>query len=408
MSTMFRSSVEKSNTAEGDEHIYYNGTIFNNTTAPIRAEFNESRTVPLLETPADWKMAFVRFYIPGNLIPLLTLESTPQPFPALPTLPYFVTIEFPVGNFITQQLDFVSDNVNYFLSNDPLFNNPSISFYTTLLKMVNNAFSAIWVANPGLGGTTYPPSFHYDTSDSSIRLTTEAQIFYPGRLLANNVVDPAAPKIWMSYNLGIFFDAFPNFFNSYTDTVQGINLWVDYDHGDNQTFIASFPATTFIQTIQESNSLYLWSDMARIVFTSGQIPIRQEAQFSHLTNSNNVQAPILIDFAPVLNNTFQVHDVFQYAPPSQYRWIDLKGTTPLIAIDTKIFIQKKNGDLQPLFIAPNQVISFKMLFQKKTKEYSGIVLPSMEMSNSSSPPLLLGTGIEEEQQNHTKSKRRFH
>lgn len=393
----FRSYIERGDDIQGEENIYYNAKIFNDTSLPVNAVFEDPRTTPILQNPNQYELTFTRFYIPLNLASLLTLDTSfvgPNP------LNYFVSAEIIGGPIFTQQLVFIPDNVNFSLAS-----NPSISFYTTFLRMINVAYATMWALNPALTAITiYPPNFHYDTSDSSIRLTTEDGKFYPAFGIPGVSI-----KLWTNYPTGVLLDAFPNFFNSYTDIARGVNIWVAQNHGDNQVSIASIPGNlTFVETIQESNSLYLWSDLQRIIFTTGTIPVRQEFQ---LANSLNVQFPIITDFEPVLDTSFQVHDVIQYIP-TIYKWIDLTGSTPLTNLDIKIYIQKKDGTQTLLQIAPNQTIAFKMLFRKKKLKDQGIQLSNIPQGSQNAITAVGGGCItcgnrpgEDDNNNYSSSKK---
>lgn len=125
---------------------------------------------------------------------------------------------------------------------------------------------------------------------------------------------------------------------------------------------------------QESNTLYLWNELRSILFTTGTITVRSESvptlnSSGDVLQVNNNSLKILTDFepqsaSPTSGGSFK--NYFQYYPQGPYRLLDLTGTRELTYIDFQIFCQNSLGVITPLLIPPNQSVSVKIMFMKKT------------------------------------------
>lgn len=131
---------------------------------------------------------------------------------------------------------------------------------------------------------------------------------------------------------------------------------------------------TGLSMSQESNTLYLWNELRTILFTTGTITVRNEAvpllnAAGQVQQVNNNSLKILTDFepqsaSPTSGGSFK--NYFQFYPQGPYRLLDLTGTRELSYIDFQIFWQNSLGVIFPLLIPPNQSVSVKIMFMKKS------------------------------------------
>ena len=127
---------------------------------------------------------------------------------------------------------------------------------------------------------------------------------------------------------------------------------------------------------QEIPTVQQWNPITAIVLTSTSLPVIPNNTSGNLTindiknatttipvnNSNNTLAiPILTDYS-----TEGLYKNFlYYVPTSEYRRLQLYGSTPLTSIDLELFWRDRLGVLNPFLISSNTTITIKMLFEKK-------------------------------------------
>lgn len=238
-----------------------------------------------------------------------------------------------------------------------------------------------------------------------------------------NFTDDLQPlKIWFNTNLWNFFTNFEKLYNGNTPALYNTN-------GKNYNIIvkptgindAVIPAiyedfgtdVSGYRMSQEFVTLYDWNALRNIVFFTSAIPIRSEgipadifapwnvsttysagvrvsytnSTYESLQNSNvgnqpdisptywkiaaNIGSsasyqPILTDFQISVENGPEARSYAQYVPTSEYRLIDLTGTTPLNNIDIQVYWQDKFRTLYPLYINPLDSLDMKLLFRRKT------------------------------------------
>jgi hypothetical protein len=79
-------------------------------------------------------------------------------------------------------------------------------------------------------------------------------------------------------------------------------------------------------------------------------------------NSNTLAIPILTDYS-----TEGLYKNFlYYVPTSEYRRLQLYGSTPLTSIDLQVYWRDRLGALNPFLLTSNTTVTVKMLFEKKS------------------------------------------
>ena len=132
---------------------------------------------------------------------------------------------------------------------------------------------------------------------------------------------------------------------------------------------------------QEYPSLFLMTDIRKVVFTSSLIPVTQEylapPQVANVNNSpitQNTSRPILTDFEIVneisVNNP--VMGYISYVPSGEYKLVNLTSDSNLRSFDVQVSYQDTEGNLYPIFIQPGDLLSVKFMFRKKSFNKGGI------------------------------------
>lgn len=353
------------------DHIYYNVTITNPTNQPIAAKFEETRTQSILTNPSNYTTSIIRFYFPGNLIPLFYFPDEGG------SEQYWVTLEYPSSKGVTTKY-----SVQVVYGVPPGMSIPldrAIFSFQEFLEMVNNAFFNAYKNMRDDGNTAdFPeplndfaamppvftlfdgtvPRFEYDPATQLFFLKAKNDIYFPA--MSTPAVGSSV-RIWMNRNLSNFFDAMYGFANGYDNA----------DHRDFMAYVSfsginRIPEQDLSSRISwmptEVNTHYLWNTVKRLIVTTGIIPIVNEYIFT--LNGQNQQQSILTDFEPMATGDQRTNDVYQYFPMGPLRKTNLISTEPLNKFDCSVFWEDKNGNIHPLMISPRQMCTIKFLFER--------------------------------------------
>ncbi len=337
------------------DHVYYNIVITNNSpTFPIVATYNSSRTTALLTNPSDYYVSIVRFRVGLQQVPIFVFTD----------LLYSVTISNG-GNDYKTSLIYVPFYSNALSPASP--DNRYVYSYQQFIDSINNALSSSFVAS-GLAGVA--PYMTFDPVTQLCSLNASSNFHDPLLSDENQTI-----KIWFNTELWQFFSNFEKIFNGYQDLLnKNFNIIVKPTGNNNITIPADFGGPTAgYKMTQEFVSLSNWNALRNIVFLTGSIPIRAEGvpaqsptNNNQISNNNPASAylPILTDFQ--ISDDGPQRNFVSYVPTSEYRLVDLVGTTPLMTIDLSAYWLDKNNNLYPIYINPLDSLSVKLLFRKKT------------------------------------------
>jgi hypothetical protein len=341
-----------------EDNVYLNVIFQNNPDDPnleTIAEYNVTKTQPIIDKPSNYYVSVIRFDVPLNGIPLFIAPIIPnQPNPNLTPL------EFGINGFTTNVIYKPDNYLTPPIQNQPKqvitpyyfvysFQNFITSFNDALLICYNNS------GQPGGAG---PPFFVFDPPTQLIYLIVPIQ----------------------------FVNSFPSLtINQYTaNYLEGFRL--RYLSSNLLEFVLentnyngfskigqNFPVQTppkYLVISQEYPCMDYWLSLRKIVLISNTIPIHFEyiPAFDSITGAQTsvtTSLPILTDFVPNVEYPKDARSIAVYNPLSQYRLIDLKGENPIYSIDLKIYWQDKLGNYYPLYIQILQQASVKIVFLKK-------------------------------------------
>lgn len=350
---------------------------------PVMAEYNVSKTIPILNKASDYYCSVIRFDIPLNATPLMIMPIIPnQGDPNL--TPMIIGISYN-GTTYPIHLSYVADNV----MTAPVQNQTKqvispyyyVYTYQTLITMINVALLSVYTT-AGLAAlfpTAIQPFFYFDPATDLINLVAHTMF--------TKVVSPAVarPEIFMNTALINYLEAFE------------VKFWgYNQPNGMDFTFMLTNPVTPYelfgttyvyppytgtppnpqiytadpiyYRYTQEYSIMQYWSSLRKIVITTMNIPVNTEyiPAANNPTSSAPTSFPILTDFVPSVDNAGQSRAIAYYYPTSQYRLIDLLSDDPLKRIDLKIYWEDKDGNLYPLTVSIFQQINVKLAFIKKS------------------------------------------
>lgn len=316
----------------------YNKAQVNAVNYPVRCETNIQQASNILENASNYKMAIERFTVPGN-IPMFIYPDNGNDL-------YRVEIYNTTSNLYSiKNLNY--NPVNTFRQFENKLYPRGFYSYIEFLNLVNSAILSAHnelKANDNTYTSSYAPYLRYEASSQLFSLT------FPIVWLNNTNW-----QLRFSYNLYISY--FPSFASKDNDTVVPTHLPVEIymnsllgneKPNDNTSYI--------IYT--ESPCVACWQQLQKILFTTNTIPVNSEI----ISSSDNRTRSVLLDFEPTPDNQSTIP--FQYFA-STYRWVDLISYNPLNNIQLAVLIQYKDGDVYPLYIAPNEGFTVKMIIRGK-------------------------------------------
>ena len=235
------------------------------------------------------------------------------------------------------------------------------------------------LAPPLLAGSA--PPYSYDTYDQNLANTAG----FTGRVI----------KLYMNTPLSNLLNSFPTVFQGNTQfnlTTGTEDMIVVYNNQFQNTTGGSRPSYPLIQGAssvtpipqiivpQEHSTTILFSPISALVFSTSLLPVQntllsKPAIFnfydgvtsSNLRSSgnNNVTAPVLTDFELQGATGTSSQTRITYVPTAEYRMLDLRGTTPVNAVEGSVFWKDKFSGLHRFNLAAGCAASIKILFRRK-------------------------------------------
>ncbi len=337
------------------DHIYYDINLVNNTNDYQIANLVENRTTALLHNPNDYHLSIVRYTIPTTFLPLFIYANANNL--AVDTT-YSVTLRYSNTDFRTYLIYTPQNNVSS-TSQRRFFIYSYQHFIDMINTALNTSYLALKTAFPGATVTT-PPYMVYNPETGYFSIIAETAYASGYELYMNNA-------------LYSFFDNFNAYFYGFQQTNgKDYLIYIKNTGGNtiNQSPPPSYPSILSYVMTQEYSSTYLFNNVRALVFSSSLLGIRMESYNTvGGVNAGNSMRPVLTDFEFNLASGSQnstLRNYVQYFSRGEYRLIDIIQTQPIYMVDIQIYFQLQNGDLYPLYIAPGEFISIKIMFRDRS------------------------------------------
>jgi hypothetical protein len=352
-----------------------NGPGIPNPTVPsigedvLPAYFKTTKTAPILYNPEDYYCSIVRFVVPLASIPITIVPIVPNTYinPGSPGNPNLTTLIIGfsfAGNNYSRYVEYI--NVNPGL-NPPIQNQPVqvvteyyyVYSYQQILDSINKTLILLWV-DAGLNvafPTLTPPFFSYDFALELINV-----------VVPNNMVSLTTPPVVMYMNNSTlnYLDGFPSLFYGFNQPYGKDYVFQFFQNAENAYPTPFSPGTLQYKFVQEYNTLFFWSTLRKLFFTSTTLPVVNEITQSNTGEGVYTSFPILTDFALDSDSVGSSRSVAIYNPQGQYRLVSLSGNTPISSVDVRIFWSDSNGNIYPLTLPQDQSASIKIGFFKKS------------------------------------------
>lgn len=324
------------------DNVYYNLSITNTSNVSIPAKFTDIKNQSILDDPWNYYMTIARFSIPNQSTPMVQ---------NWPDNRFYITL-FLNGTPYSAPVNYISYNS---------LNQRYVYSYQHICDMVNLGFNNAFVLIPVLllpAGLTQAPYITFDTNSAKYSLWCQ-QTYDP-------TINPITVQIWFNNLLYYLFDNW----NVFSAGEQQANH-MDYRMIIQNTHI-NIPVTPagYYQFQQEYQATFNLQQLKSIRFISNLIPVRPEYVPSELNENNNElnSIQIVTDFEPnsETGSASVFRNVLQYVPSGEYRLIDGLHSTPLSKIDVSVFWVDTVGDQFQIMVPPNDSITIKFLFIKKS------------------------------------------
>ena len=385
--------------------VYYDVQVSNfgnATTKPNPFHYNDTRNSPYLYNPEGYELSIIRFSIDTGGVPVFIPEIQPnQPDRDLTvykvSLSYFdgSTTFYGNADIIWRPQDLSvskpippSESKNKLQDNNGgYYNCYAYSWFVELVqKAYVDAFLDLFI---NLGGTLPEsdnktedlklPIIYWDTEANKAIIQAQFN-FYD---LKNVSSDPSTPHAGMYMNKSLYniFNSFPAKKLSDNDTLNHANYQIELfsvlaiNVSQIQTDPNSSAASTihpFITFPQETSTVFNWSPITALVFTSNTLPVNPNQVSTPLIynenslsfsrgGSNSATENIVTD---IVSSDGQYRGGIVYTPSAQYRKITLFGNQPLHNLDLNIYYRLKTGEMIPFRLSEGGACTLKLLFEK--------------------------------------------
>ncbi len=341
-------------------------------TQPVPAEYNRTKTLPIIGNCSDYYCSVVRFEIPLDSVPLYVMPIIPnQPDNDLTI--YVVGYNVSGVNY-AENVTYIADNnivlPSGFQNQNGMVVDPYYFVYTynNLLNSVNESLNDLFAIS-GLSGMlpsgTIAPFFTFSPTSQLFSLTVPEQLL-PGS------TSGVGASIFINTPFQTLINSFQFSYNSPGNQPYGADYYfILGDFVDNNTITFSGASGMYVVYTQEYPTTQNWISLRKLLITTNTIPIQSEyvPTFNQngTQNSNAGSLNILTDFTPQIETLAGAsRTIAYYVPTSQYRLIDMKADRPLYNIQLKILWQDKYGNLYPVLISVTQQASIKLAFLKKS------------------------------------------
>jgi len=372
------------------EKLYYDvimSNVSNQNIRPIPARYSEARNQAFLDNPSEYWLSILKLTADTQSLPVWRCIIQPQsPDPNLSV--YSITLTF--GGFSFQAyLQYESQNQAILVPPPPsvnggIQNNSTLYYdvynYQYVPYLFNQTFISAFAGLSALVGlpTIHAPVMTYDT-------TNQTAIIYADSTAYNGADTVGSIGIYFNSATANLFSSFPLFITNLTSaTGENFELQTTLFAETNLGLyppvlpvgspIVQYPCYTLYQEIP---TVQQWNPITALVLTSTSLPVLPNNTSGSLTvndiasspttipvnnNNNTLAIPILTDYS-----TEGLYKNFlYYVPTSEYRRLQLYGSTPLTSIDLELFWRDRLGGLNPFIISSNTTICIKMLFEKKS------------------------------------------
>jgi hypothetical protein len=366
-------------------HVYYDLDIVNNDTTgsnpPPQLRFNEIRNSPYLSSPENYFMSVTRFSLQTPTLPVFIPQVMLGQADINKTI-YSITMSYQVGPTVIeyqQYIPYIPTNLSQPLPSPPLtFQDLTSDYYFVMTyqhwaRMLNNTLTLCYnglnaavIAAGGVLPSPNAPFFEFDPQALLFILDAD-EVGY-----SSSLVSPI--KIFVNSPLYTLLSSFQFTAFGYSGITNGKNYQFDI-YNINNTNVLTLPTYNALQMYQEGSTCALLNPISALVFSTAMLPVQpslvsvpkvfnSDSRLFNVGNNANI-APIMTDFQVPFSPTNTYKPSVEYQPGSEYRLIDMYGTSPLSALEMSVFWKDVYGGLHPFYLGAGCSATVKILFRRK-------------------------------------------
>lgn len=355
------------------DHVYVDGTLYNDTFVTgatgatagpqyVLAQIQQQQTSPIVTDTSQYNLVIARFSIGASFI---------------------ARTEQPNNTDASNAQDWVSLSYNGAYYDTPVIiplatdaiGQPARLVYNiqAWLDLINAAWAASLALVQGAGGPTGPtapgPVMTFDPATAlyTLNVPTYFGVGATGATAGNGI------GVGMSYQLYRGFQSF--------NVLQDSPLL--YNHHDI-TFVREYTGNNvvtldfgptggtgeYLALAQEASWGSSIENTSQLLLTTTSLPVY--AEYIATTNASNPNAGMgnvtlatITDFLIGVDSELASQANGLLYVPSLYRIVSLKGSAPLTLWDVQAYVREIDGTVFPLYLAPGESMSVKLLFLKK-------------------------------------------
>jgi hypothetical protein len=248
---------------------------------------------------------------------------------------------------------------------------PIITSILGTTTLPGNGGSSITINNTSVLGAAVaaaaPPFIQFDTQTKICVLNADIDWY--------NSSSTGSAGIYFNSRLFQLFTGFPYQFQGYGKDPKSYLIPTPTVGNANTLTTNVGTKQQYLQAYQEMSTVGLWNPISSIVFTSTTLPIHATLTSPpkvYSSTSNGMAGAggtslsnTLTDFEIAIDSQNSYRPEISYAPPGEYRLIDMYSTSNLSKLDLNVYWKDKYGNLKPLRLQPGCSASVKLLFRHK-------------------------------------------
>jgi hypothetical protein len=190
-------------------------------------------------------------------------------------------------------------------------------------------------------------------------------------------------QIYFNTPMYALFSSYSADYFGYESIQNGKNYLINtYNNQGLNVFKVASTGISYIQVFQEYSTAPLWNPVTAVVFCTALIPVVPELTAAPViygaggyfqSNGNNSNLTnVLTDFVVPLTLGSEYKPSITYTPQSEFRFIDLFGTSPVSSINVSVFYKNRFGSLIPMTLGAGSSANIKILF--RSKEFNNLTV----------------------------------
>lgn len=345
-------------TNDGNNLVYLDINVINDSNKRIPATFTVSRASPILpDNNEEYVASIIRFTIPLTSQPLFIFFKDSNK----------VSIKYN-GNTYTTNLLFEKTDFNTDIDYTNQFVDGGIYQYQTFANIINTAISTA-CTNAGISTVPYI-TYNSDLGKYTIFQPISWADTYP-------YTDISKPKLFFNNLLATYFVNFNNITYDNNQNNNNCDYLLICSNTKNNLYIDE-SKNQWLYNKQEWNSGQYSNSLSNITITSNLFPCAGDSLNNTRFQDNNFSSSsikVVSDFEVVKEESGSQRSLVQYQSQN-YRYIDLIGKNKLYNLDFTFYVffnelinEPNYSPYQKLILNPYEVISLKIMFKKKVLNY---------------------------------------